>query len=278
MFSFQIKKPDPIDYITYLNKVNEIDSIYRLKKDTLTAIKMYHDLFKNYPPSNSYLINEYQTYIILSDKYKKDFGGKKSLYKLIPLVAPNWKYNRMDKDFFILYNKYEIDSLEIEKEVNIWEKGLNKTLIDSFTIAINRDQENGRSDVQLLIKNDNKNAKLLTWTFSKYGYPSLQKIGLWVNNDVILSTGTILNHMSSTKEYPYFKEKILEYVKKGECPAGDYATMIDRYDHIHNKDTDYGTIENIPIKDSIKVNRNRKKIGMPSLKHFDKIHKDYFGS
>jgi hypothetical protein len=33
--------------------------------------------------------------------------------------------------------------------------------------------------------------------------------------------------------YPYFKEKLLEYV--GDCPPINYATMIDRYEYIHKR-------------------------------------------
>lgn len=131
IFSCQTRK---YDQITYLNKVNEIDSIYRMKNDTIKAVKMYQKLFKKYPPHNSSLIDEYQTYIVLSDKYHQDFGGKKSLYKLLPLVAPNWKYNRMDKELFALYKKYGIDSTEVEKEVAVWKKQLNKKLVVDILI------------------------------------------------------------------------------------------------------------------------------------------------
>lgn len=275
IYSFQLRKSDPIDHIEYLNQVNAIDSIYRLRNDTLTALKMYHSLFKKYPPHNSYLINEYQTYIVLSDKYHQDFGGKESLFRLIPLVAPNWKYNRMDKDFFTLYKKYGIDSLEVESEVRKWKSKLNKVLVDSFSIASVRDQEMARSDRDIMIKNDKKNEKLLIWTFNNYGYPSPQKIGLW-NNDNRLIVDVILNHMAGTEHFPYFKQKILEYVKTGECTPQEYAEMIDKHGIITGKDF-YGTFNNVLIRDSALVNRNRKKIGIPSLKHSKKIHIDYFG-
>lgn len=275
LFSFDLRKFNSSDHIVYLQKVNEIDSIYRLKNDTLGAIKLYQELFKKYPPHNSYLVNEYQTYIMLSEKYHRNFGGKESLYKLIPLVAPNWKYNRMDKDFFKLYNKYGIDSIEVEMEIKTWKKSLNKRLIDSFAIAIKRDQEKQRSDRNLLIKNDKKNEKLLTWTFSNYGYPSLNKIGVMADNDLVLSIGTILIHMASSEKYPYFKDEIMKYVKNGECPPQEYAEMIDKHGLVHNEEF-YGTFINVPIKDSAFVNKNRKRIGMPSLKHSKKIHDEYF--
>lgn len=264
----------------YLKEVNEIDNIYRIKNDTLTALKMYQNLFKKYPPHNSYLINEYQTFIILSDKNQLDFGGKESLYKLIPLVASNWKYNRLDKDFFALYKKYGIDSLEIENKVADWKKGLNKRLVDSFSIAFFRNQEFRMPNYieKLQSINDKKNAKLFMWTFSNYGFPSLQKIGLWGNNNTFMPMGNILNHMAGldNKNYPYFKEKVFEYLKNGECTPEDYAEMIDKRAYIEGKDCVYCAVSNSQISDSIQINKNRQEIGMPSLKHSKRINADYF--
>lgn len=278
VFSCNIRKPQQMNHITYLNKVNEIDSIYRMNNDTVTAVEMYQKLFKIYPPHNSYLIEEYQNYIKLSDKYHFDFGGKESLYKLIPLVAPNWKYNRMDKGFFALYKKYGIDSIEVENKVAEWQKGLNKRLIDSFSIAFFRNEE-FRTPIynsKLQNLNDAKNAKLLIWTFKNYGFPSLQRIGLLGNNDIFMPMGNLLNHMADEEQYQYFKEKILKYVKTGECVPIDYAALIDKRAYSEGRECDYGTFNDLSISDSIRVNKNRRKIGIPSLKHSRKIHNDYF--
>ena len=134
-------KTKPVNYITYYNKVNEIDSIFRFQRDTLTTIKKYRKLFRKYPPKNQERISEFETFIKIADSKNKKFGGQKSLFKLIPLVAPNWKYKKEEQDFFELYKKYGIDRIKIEQEVSNWKKGLNKKLIDSFTIASIRDQE-----------------------------------------------------------------------------------------------------------------------------------------
>lgn len=65
------------NYITYYNKVNEIDSTYRLANNPKLAIKQYRELFKEYDPKNQERIEEYANYILLSDRYNEDFGGKK---------------------------------------------------------------------------------------------------------------------------------------------------------------------------------------------------------
>lgn len=158
------------------------------------------------------------------------------------------------------------------------EKGLNQKLIDSFTVAFQRDQSSRKDgNYQEVIKNDKKNAELLKWMFENYGFPSLQKIGL-SNGDLLIPSGPLLLHMADYDEYhQYFKTKILEYVKSGDCPPRDYAAMIDRNDSHHKQPYTYGVYQGYEnIKDSATVNRNRKSIGLPSLKHAQWITKDFF--
>lgn len=116
---------------------------------------------------------------------------------------------------------------------------------------------------------------MLIWTFNQYGYPSLQKTGLWGNQDIFMPAGMIIHHMAGTDSYLYFRKKLLEYVRSGECPPGDYASMIDRYCNLKNLDCVYCTIDNVAIPDSARADKNRKKIGLPSIKHSKKILADY---
>ena len=268
-------KSKKVDYITYYNKVNQIDSIYRMANDPILAQKQYRKLFRKYIPKNQDRIQEYETYIILSDKYNRRFGGKKSLYKLIQLIAPYWDYKKDDDEFFKIYKKNNIDKIQIEKEVVKWKKSLSKPLVDSFTLAFTRDQDNDRDDAIKMKLNDEKNAKLLISSFKNYGYPSLQKIGLYGNGNVFMPMGTILVHMPFVKEYKILENKIFEYVKSGDCPPRDYAGMVDRYNlQVSRKEILYGAYIGNSTFDTLAVNRNRKKIGLPSLAHADKIRKD----
>lgn len=95
-----------LNYITYYNKVNDIDSIFRIANKPKKAIHKYRKLFRKYPPKNQERIAEYETYITLADRYKKNFGGKENLYKLIHLNTPYNNYKRL----YGLYQKYGIDS------------------------------------------------------------------------------------------------------------------------------------------------------------------------
>lgn len=260
------------DYIVYYNRVNEIDSLYRIAKQPEKAIMQYKKLFKKYSPKNQERIKEYETYIKLADQHQKNFGGKKSLYKLIPLIAP---YEGSYGSYFGLFKKYGIDSTEVKQRIADWKKGLNKRLVDSFSIAFVRDQAEGRRNPQLMEKNDRINAQLLKWTFENYGYPSVQKIGLIGNGGVFMPMHPLFSHMIGEKEYPYFKAKMLEYIKSGDCIPKDYANMVDRHNlQIDKVEMPYGSYPSYSaIIDTMKVNRNRKKIGLPALKRISKVQK-----
>ena len=261
------------NYITYYNKVNEIDSTYRATNDPKQAINEYRKLFKEYSPKNQERIQEYITYITLADQYNENFGGKKSLYKLITLIAPN---NNQYKKYLPLFNKYGIDNQSVDQKIADWKKNLNKQLIDSFTVASARDQAGRPEDTALVRKNVEKNAELFIWTFKKYGFPSPQKIGTVGNDGNRFFISTLLTHMNESKKYyPYIKEKVLEYVKSGDCPPHDYALMCDAYMGINKKSTLYG-FNNITVMDSAQANRNRKAIGIPNMKHSVMIRKDFF--
>lgn len=254
------------NYITYYNKVNEIDSTYRLANNPKLAIKEYQKLFKEYDPKNQDRIEEYATYITLADQYHEDFGGEKSLYQLVSLLAP---YGDEYKKYLPLFNKYGIDNKSVEQKITEWKQGQDKKLVDSFRIALIRDQEGRPLDTALTRKNLEKNANLLIWTFKNHGFPTPQKIG-W------FPMPTFISHMvESKKNYPFIKEKLLEYLKSGDFSPRDYARMVDTYLGSHNQITLYG-FNMIPVKDSVQINRNRKSLGIPSMKHSAQIRKDFY--
>ena len=253
-------------YITYYNKANTIDRKFKANHDTVAFIKRYEKLFKKYNPPKSYgTFDKYETYIVFADKYSKNFGEKKSLYKLLDLVAP---YNKTYKTLFPLCAKYGIDSLSVEQKIASSKKNWNKRLIDSFSVAFVRDQKQGRSDSLTIVTNDRINAGLLKWTVENYGYPSPQKIGMTGNDSVFMPMMTFLSHIGGDvpEYYPYFKKALLKYVKSGECSPREYATMIDRHEHENKREIIYGEYL-FNFSDLKKVNRKRRIIGLKSLTH-----------
>lgn len=264
------RKPD--NYILYYQKANEIDSIYRIAKNPKLAVEKYKKLFEEYEPKNQERLREYETYIILADRFNIDFGGKKSLKKLILLKA---EHGGNCKEYYPLLKKYGIDSLDIKEQIADWKEDLNQTLIDSFTIAMKRDPE-GRIplDTAVVQRNVMKNARLLLWAFQKYGYPTPRKMGTIGHNDTFFAMTTLLTHMNGAKDfYPQIKAKLYEYIKSGDCPPRDYVLMIDAKAILDDKEGVYRFNPNVS-KDSAKINRNRKSIGLPSIKHTNLIIAD----
>ncbi|MCT2561218.1 hypothetical protein [Chryseobacterium herbae] len=268
-----------LNYIKYYNTVYAIDSTHRVDRDTLATIRQYKKLFRKFPPVQNERMEEYEMYIRYADKFHKKFGGIKNLDQLIAQSAPNWKYKRQEPDFFKLYKRYGIDSIGVERKILQWNQKLNKVLIDSFSIAFERDQHNARVGLTVEI-NDKKNAELLIWTLKNYGFPSRQKIGLYGNNERFMYMGTLLNHMAGTVHYEYLKTKLLEYVMSGECPPRDYIEMVDKHQYIHYLDTAYHIFvhydaPDFTASDSARIDRNRKAIGFPTFKQSSKITKDF---
>ena len=262
------------NYIIYYNKVNEIDSIYRIAQRPKLAIKKIRKLFKEFPPKNQERIEEFENYIYLSDKYQENFGGKKNLYKFITLIAP---YRNAYQEHLPLFKKYGIDSLEAANKTDLWVRSREKVLMDSITTLFIRDQEGKRLDVNISARNDLKNAKLMKWIFDNYGYPSLQKVGVFGNDDVFLPMSTFFSHMSASQDYPYFEKKLKRYLEMGDCTPREYSTMVDRYHLQVLKDKMlYGSYIGVDgISDTVQVNKNRKSVGLPSLKHNNIITKDF---
>lgn len=83
----------------------------------------------------------------------------------------------------------------------------------------------------------------------------------------------ILNHLSNTEAYEFYKLKLPDYIKDGTCPPKDYAQMIDRH-YLHKSNTTYYYF--IPTSYSLNqkenelakiINLRRKLFGLPSLEY-----------
>ncbi|WP_294296076.1 hypothetical protein [uncultured Chryseobacterium sp.] len=257
--------------IPYYNKVNEIDSIYRIAGNSELAVKKYKELFNEYSPKNQEKIEEYETYIQLSEQRNIDFGGKESLYKLITLIVPSQgKY----KKYLPLFKKYGIDSTEVKNKVAKYKSSLNQKLIDSLTIASHRDQEGGRHDILIMQKSDHKNLNLFLQIFDQYGYPSEEKVGTVGNDGEPLAIVTILSHLICF-DHDKIYSKLVEFLKKGEIPPRTFAFIVDKY-YLCKKSTGYYyTYGETSKEDSLIINRRRKSIGLPSLRHYSKIKTDF---
>lgn len=268
------------NYIIYYQKVVEIDSIYRLADNPKKATKKYKKLFRKYEPKNQEKIEEYATYIELADEYNMNFGGQKSLRKLIHLVAP-YAHENGHKRYYDLFEKYGIDSSEVEREIAIWRSGLDKELIDSFSIALDRDQLPllaAERDDQLIELSRKQNFQLLKWAFENGRYPSLNRIGIKGNYERNFHFSGFYTNLAGIQEYEYLKNKLYEYVKSGDCTLQDYATLLDMHEGFYTKKVPYliANTNDDGTLDSAFVNKNRKELGLPSIKHSVKIRQDFW--
>ena len=263
------------NYIHYYQEVNRIDSIYRFEKDTLKTITEYRKLFRQYMPKNQERIMEFETYITLSDQYNKDFGGKRMLRRLVYTLSP---YGSLYEKYFPIYTKYGMDSVAVRREVVKWKKKMNRRLVDSFSVAFARSQQGGRLAVDIRELNDKKNAELLKWTFKKYGFPSVHKIGIMTNDNTFMPMDNFLGNMIETEDFPFLLEKTLEAVKSGDCPPRIYALMVDKHNYwiAKKKQLYWGFMTFEEEIDTLQINKNRKSIGLPSIGHSMKITEDYF--
>lgn len=288
LFSVSACKTREVDYIPYYKRVVEIDSIYRLADRPKAAVRKYRRLFRKYEPRNQDRIEEYATYITLADRYNMNFGGEKSLRKLIRLLVshPNYDYHN---PYYQLIEKYGIDNVEIDNEITRWRDGLNKEFMDSFSVAMERDsiprlnlnifESIEMNDNYESIKmNDSLNFELLKWTFKKYGYPSQNTIDITGGVNISIILIHLGSTMSDEKEFDYLKNKVWEYVKSGDCPPTHYAQMIDFYEFNRNnpRGAPYGLYTGFSdVADTLWVNKNRKSIGLPSIEHGERIILDF---
>jgi hypothetical protein len=119
---------------------------------------------------------------------------------------------------------------------------------------------------------DSMNEVKMKQFFEQYGYPNTR---LWGRkNDIITakpslsaSIPTMLMHFSDTA---YFKPKLFQFIKKGECPPRYLGDFVDSY---ARKDTAqlkyiYGIYSNSldKVKDFQNLDDRRRAIGMPALK------------
>ena len=62
-------------------------------------------------------------------------------------------------------------------------------------------------------------------------------------------------------------------MKSGECSPGEYASIVDRHHNIKKEESEFGYEYMFGLQplnnkiDTVQINKNRKKIGVPSIKY-----------
>lgn len=257
-------KNKSINYINYYNDANKIDSVFTAHNDTLQTIKNYQKLFGTYKPKNINQSKDYEKLIKLTSAFDPNYNLKNNLETLRKINAPKWNYKKNDKELLEIYKKNDLDNTAITQNRNDENGNIRENLADSLKVVFKRYKEAEKAEV--FSKADQLNEQFLNWTFKKYGYPSSSKIEFWYQQKEYIPISQLLFRMTLSPNFNKFKDKILGYVKSGDCHPEDYAQMIDKHNLENNKESSYGFfIKNIPIKDTIVINQNRKLIGIKNL-------------
>ncbi|MDR2651464.1 MAG: hypothetical protein LBC68_04005 [Prevotellaceae bacterium] len=124
----------------------------------------------------------------------------------------------------------------------------------------------------MMHKTDSINEQKIKYIFDNYGYPNDKLVGHANTHRLppfffnVVNIHTMLMHFDDTA---YFRPKLLEFIRNGECSPDDLGSFIDSY---QRRDTAnlkfiYGIYDNSldKIKDFPNLNNRRKAIGMPTL-------------
>ncbi|MDR1652713.1 MAG: hypothetical protein LBS01_03505 [Prevotellaceae bacterium] len=119
---------------------------------------------------------------------------------------------------------------------------------------------------KLMEETDSINEQKIKYIFDNYGYPDEKLVGLSNKTIFKVDISTMLMHFSDTA---YFRPKLLEFIRKGECQPVILGNFIDSY---QRRDTAklkyvYGIYSNSldKVKDFQNMDVRRKSIGMPTL-------------
>tara|TARA_R110002012_G_scaffold116881_2_gene264712 strand:- start:10196 stop:11101 length:906 start_codon:yes stop_codon:yes gene_type:complete len=147
----------------------------------------------------------------------------------------------------------------------------NWELRNEILTMLKLDQEvrnGGTLDYERMKKVDDSNQKRMKEIFETYGYPNEKLIG-YSNRNENVDISFMLMHFDDLN---YFKPKLLDFIKKGECSPYTLANMVDSNDRRDKMYTYgiYSTVDSTEIKDFPNLDSRRKSIGLRSLKDHNK--------
>ena len=256
------------DYINeYYPKVYKAQLNYN-QKNYKKAFDLYTLAFESCEPKNTvgnYEMNKYaETAAIL---------GKKKI--ALDFIERNLNHGMLLRYYTNNPNFFEVLKTERGKKIISNYDSLRKRYLENINIEL-------RNEIQKMIKEDQahvreqekrnavfkKNTKRLIEIFETIGYPGEDIVGPYnvdfQNADITI----LLLHTSDSIRVNYFIPKLEQYVKNGTCDPKTLGAVIDNY-HLFNDDPQiigtYEKREENMIPDTNQVNKNRIKIGLPTL-------------
>lgn len=199
---------------------------------------------------------------------RQDYKNALESLKEIVLVGFPFEYLEYNESFEELKETQEWKKLKkLSIEVN--DRGndfFNWELRNEILAMLKSDQEVRHGDTldyERMKKVDDSHQKRIKEIFETYGYPNEKLIG-YSNKNENVDISLMLMHFDDLE---YFKPKLLDFIKRGECTPYVLAYMVDSNDRKDSMYTYgiYSTVDSTEIKDFSNLDSKRKSIGLRSL-------------
>lgn len=274
---YTTQEGNSLNYIPYYLQVYKADSLY-LTKNYKQSYEILDKLFKKYKPLNQDLYNEYETYVKIATILDKKIDYKNSIEKLVKefgVSQLSFEGDYKDSILSIAYQKSQLKDIDLDAFREKYLSGKNIILRDNIIKMMEIDQmyRYGESYVINAKKIDsieNINEHKLIDIFNNYGYPNYGIIGnpMLRGKREKIDIEAIIIHMADRENSQQIKEKLLEFMKQGNCSPYNYAALIDREKLNKKEKQTYNVFSENDLSEDIKqVNKERKKIGMPSIEN-----------
>ena len=221
---------------------------------------------------------EYETYVKCAVILNKKINYKNAIEKLVKefgLSKISFEGDYKDSILTIGYQKSQLKDADLNAFREKYLSGKNIILRDSIIKMIEIDQLYRYGDSYVINAKkidsiENINEYKLVDIFKKYGYPDYNIIGnpMMRGKREKIDIGGIIIHMAGRENSQWFKEKLLEFIKQGSCSTYNYGAFIDREELNKKEKQVYNVFSKNELSEDIKqVNKERKKIGMPSIEY-----------
>lgn len=249
------------------------------RADSLALIGHYEEsfllldsLFRIYKPINIDNLYEFETYLKVAGLTQRDSIIKKNIVQAVRFYGISKHNIDVDKKLREVFEKSEITEEEYSKLRKEYIATIDLDLRKKVFEMVENDQKYYQNEVS-----DSLNFDLLIRLFNDDIFPSQKVIGHYTvsNNDINISA--VLLHVSDSIQENIILPKLLEFSQKGLCDPYFYPLVYDQIQVKQHKEIKYGVfrLSSKPLtgEDTVKININRKKIGLPSLK-YDALRKE----
>ena len=262
------------NYIPYYLTVYEADSLYNAGNYKATYY-LLDSLFKKYEPIELVFTDEYSKYVECKSKIVGFKNTNKDIKKLTKIYGKNYLMKEeIDSVFLEIIKTNKISDNRLKKWRSSYLKKINYAVKDNLLKVYEYDQKYRNTNDDEYRKNfanqsylDSLNRNKLNYVFENYGFPNEQLVGNYTIEKPLspATLSVIIKHITIADYEKYYKNKLLEFIKKGTCHPMFYAMIDDRVRVAKGEKCMYGFY--CETKDFLsEINKNRKQLGLKKLK------------